>query len=348
MRRLIRFSLWHLLVAMLVVALVMGLILQPILARRGVIRRIDELGARYSAGPLVPKNRLDAVRYAIEKAFFGPPTIVRTLQARGCEVTDRDMKWIGRLDQLRQLDLSFTLVTDSCANELEKLTKLRLLKLDGTRVTGAIVDRLERMPQLIDVQMLNTLAEPTCGQSQSQRRIGLTISCSLASEQFRESCRRLMTHHADIWYTVQRTTASSDQQQVVLYAQIGRESKNLKEIFAALEIIQPDVLTITDQRFPLSAVDWLTDVKPSTLSVKDCRFAHFDWLPNNQQLKHIVVEDIAADEEKLATVLPDVPALIRLSGVSGQLVAGVEPLSATRDASCPSSNGRRNTKSRWI
>jgi hypothetical protein len=69
---------------------------------------------------------------------------------------DNDIKAISELENLRQLNLSFTGINGSSLNELQKLKHLQSLGLSGTKVTAAQLTQLQSLPDLKTVYIWNT------------------------------------------------------------------------------------------------------------------------------------------------------------------------------------------------
>jgi internalin A len=77
-------------------------------------------------------------------AIVGRPEEIEDVDLAGTRVTDVGLKRVGKLRGLTWLDLSDTRVTDDGLKELADLTKLAHLYLQNTRVTDAGVAPLRK------------------------------------------------------------------------------------------------------------------------------------------------------------------------------------------------------------
>ena len=64
-------------------------------------------------------------------------TQLQTLNLWGSQLTDAGLEYVGRLKNLRKLDLSDNSITDAGLVHLQGLTQLETLELQGTQVTDA-------------------------------------------------------------------------------------------------------------------------------------------------------------------------------------------------------------------
>jgi hypothetical protein len=80
---------------------------------------------------------------------------LRMLWLHGVPMTDKQMRYVGRLRNLRYLVLRCTYVTDTGITELDHLVDLRFLDLESTEVTDAGLRHLETLSRLehLDVSM---------------------------------------------------------------------------------------------------------------------------------------------------------------------------------------------------
>ena len=324
MRGWLRFSLWQMLAMTLVVALVLALVLNPILARRRVTRRIEQLGATISADLSVPASHLETIRYVIEQHCFGSqPAEIRTLDARGCAVTDNDLKWICRLEKLRELDLSFTGVTDTGISQLESLRELRLLSLNGTRVSARHIEMFEGMPMLRDVQMLGTQASASDGQRGNQRKRGLTVTCSQADLQASaQVIQTLFRNGVDLQYYHKLRDDSIAKP--VLQALITGQTKDFSAVIPILKTLPVDIVGIVGHDFSDEEAQALGQLRVAALSMFSAGFRNYDWLREIQGLQKLYFYDLSNPND-FATVLHQIPDLRHMSAIPGDLTSRIEP-----------------------
>ena len=88
------------------------------------------------------------------------PQIIR-LRLSGCDISDQDLLWIGRLGELRTLFLDHTGVTDAGVKNLSALRHLKLLNLVETRVTVQVLPVLGEMPSLRKVYLFGVQLDRT-------------------------------------------------------------------------------------------------------------------------------------------------------------------------------------------
>ena len=71
----------------------------------------------------------------------------------GMLLSDAAIKQLGRLKQLRKLDLSNTQTADDTARELAGLTQLKVLHVYGTRITDVGMGELAKLRQLEELKI---------------------------------------------------------------------------------------------------------------------------------------------------------------------------------------------------
>src|SRR5690606_33896709 len=76
----------------------------------------------------------------------------QNLTIRGSDFTDREMRDIAQLPNVRGLDLSDSAVTDEGLAELAEMSSLTRLDLQGTNITSAGIQHISSLPNLTDLR----------------------------------------------------------------------------------------------------------------------------------------------------------------------------------------------------
>ena len=103
------------------------------------IQAIEEAGARVELNSLAPGEPVDCVA-AGDRSKLG----------------DGEMKYIAQFDQLKELGLASSYVTDAGLAHLQVLTSLRRLDLTGTQITDAGLVHVERLTNLDHLELSGT------------------------------------------------------------------------------------------------------------------------------------------------------------------------------------------------
>jgi Leucine Rich repeat len=93
---------------------------------------------------------------SIERDENDPANPVVGVQLSGIHATDRALKHIGRLANLRTIDLAFSLVTDTALVYLRGLAYLQKLDLTNALITDAGLRHLERRSGLLWLNLSST------------------------------------------------------------------------------------------------------------------------------------------------------------------------------------------------
>lgn len=80
----------------------------------------------------------------------------QNLTIRGSDFTDREMRDIAQLPNVRGLDLSDSAVTDEGLAELAEMSSLTRLDLQGTNITSAGIQHISSLPNLTDLNVSHT------------------------------------------------------------------------------------------------------------------------------------------------------------------------------------------------
>jgi hypothetical protein len=89
-------------------------------------------------------------------AHFRMAPHLQMLAVAGTAMTDRSMRVVGGLTELRVLGLGQTKITDAGLAQLRGLTKLKILRLNGTRVTDGGLKYLSGLPSLRELDLNKT------------------------------------------------------------------------------------------------------------------------------------------------------------------------------------------------
>ena len=93
-------------------------------------------------------------RVDVDETKAGKPVVRVSLE--GTAATDADLRWLGVLGQLRELDLSGTAITDDGLVYLKRLTQLRTLICFETKITGAGLVQLYGLTNLQTLLLSDT------------------------------------------------------------------------------------------------------------------------------------------------------------------------------------------------
>ncbi|MCA8943839.1 MAG: hypothetical protein KDB80_14850 [Planctomycetes bacterium] len=91
------------------------------------------------------------------------------------KITDRALATIAKMPRLTRLDLSQTEITDAGLQKLQKLPELRALNLFGTKVTDRVKESLAEMPALEQVWLWRTEVSDGARDALSEKRPGLRV-----------------------------------------------------------------------------------------------------------------------------------------------------------------------------
>jgi hypothetical protein len=81
---------------------------------------------------------------------------VVVLSLKSSEIRDEDLRHVGQLSSLEQLDLEYTKITDAGMHHLEGLKKLRYLSMGGTRISDDAMRSIGKLTKLEDLLLANT------------------------------------------------------------------------------------------------------------------------------------------------------------------------------------------------
>ncbi|MBL6707229.1 MAG: hypothetical protein ISQ06_14050, partial [Planctomycetaceae bacterium] len=84
---------------------------------------------------------------------------LETLKASNLPVTPDSLTTIGKVQSLKNLDLSNSAANDQVISELSQIPHLQTLNLDGTQVTGGSATGLASMQELTELSLLGTAAD---------------------------------------------------------------------------------------------------------------------------------------------------------------------------------------------
>src|SRR5262245_25515125 len=92
---------------------------------------------------------------------FVPGTVfsrgeVVVLSLKSTEIHDEDLRSVGKLTSLEQLDLEYTKITDAGIAHLVGLKNLRYLSIGGTRITDAAMKNIGRLTRLEELLLGGT------------------------------------------------------------------------------------------------------------------------------------------------------------------------------------------------
>lgn len=120
----------------------------------------DITGAKLSADALPALTYFSAATSGLNDAGLrnlSSCAQLESLSVANCRaITDQGFAAIGKLTNLRELNLWQTRITNQAAAAIGKLSKLRTLKLTGTAIGDEFVTQLNEMPDLISIDLANT------------------------------------------------------------------------------------------------------------------------------------------------------------------------------------------------
>ncbi|MDA0810429.1 MAG: hypothetical protein O3B68_20745 [Planctomycetota bacterium] len=91
--------------------------------------------------------------------FLGALPNLETLKASNLPVTPDSLTTIGKVQSLKNLDLSNSGANDQVISELSQIPHLQTLNLNGTRVTGGSATGLGAMQELTELSLVGTAAD---------------------------------------------------------------------------------------------------------------------------------------------------------------------------------------------
>jgi hypothetical protein len=162
-RRFFRLSLRTLLLVLVLLGVWLGVTFNRVREQRAAVARIQQLG-----GSVQYAHDLDAIRRKIKKPVLPGPAWLRRLlgpeifqdvvwiRLSNTAVTDADLRLVGKLRSVAQLELSFTNVSDAGLYELRRCRRLKWLDLNETKVTSDGLRHLAAMPDLAGLMLSRT------------------------------------------------------------------------------------------------------------------------------------------------------------------------------------------------
>lgn len=151
------------------VLVLIGGITSLLIRRDQALDRIDELGGGYNSRHFWLIRKLPAGwRSPLKKKFmpvankvFGVGWVrrlekVNLVQVRSSPAEDDDLKIIGQLSHVDDLDLQGTRITDEGLIHLKRLPMLRILELSGTQITGEGLAHLSECASLTHLNLHET------------------------------------------------------------------------------------------------------------------------------------------------------------------------------------------------
>jgi uncharacterized membrane protein len=95
--------------------------------------------------------------FVVSKVIFGQPYLRATYSSAGRAITSKDMRsLIAISDQLVELNLQESKLTDEVSGSLRKLKSLKSLRLDQTMITDRTLDFLKELSSLEVLNLFNT------------------------------------------------------------------------------------------------------------------------------------------------------------------------------------------------
>jgi len=102
-------------------------------------------------------NKLINHGFVIRKLVFGKPYLSATYSNKDQKISKKAMKSLVSIsDQLIELNLQESKLTDDLANSIKKLKSLRILRLDQTMITDKSLDYLKEQKDLQTLNLFNT------------------------------------------------------------------------------------------------------------------------------------------------------------------------------------------------
>lgn len=102
-------------------------------------------------------NRLTEYGFTMRKLVFGEPYLSATYSNKGKKISKKAMKGLADIsDQLVELNLQESKITDELSGSLESLKSLRILRLDKTLITDNSLVHLKNLDELEVLNLFNT------------------------------------------------------------------------------------------------------------------------------------------------------------------------------------------------
>jgi internalin A len=160
-RRFLRFSVRGLVVVVLVIGAGLGWFVRGARIQREAVAAITKAGGsvyydwEWSDGKHIPTGRPWAPKWLTDRVgvdYFGHVTQA----CLGAKETDATLLKVGRLCQLRELNLNQSSVTDAGLQQLDGLTDLNTLCLGSTQITDSGLVHLKRLTKISRLVLSST------------------------------------------------------------------------------------------------------------------------------------------------------------------------------------------------
>lgn len=115
-----------------------------------VAAHVTALGGRVRRSPHPVSEWLRSI------GWRRPLGAIRTIRLDGCAISDADLQPLGVLDELVELNLERTGITDDGLRHLRPLTRLEVLRISQTRITGQGLSQLHGLTQLSRLDVAGT------------------------------------------------------------------------------------------------------------------------------------------------------------------------------------------------